>query len=393
METLKAPSRSDLVRRASDLVPLLQKHAAWGEKNRRLHEEVLEALTGAGLLRMRIPARYGGYESDMRTVVEVISELAKGDGSASWVTAVFAISTWMAGLFPDEVQDEIFAVPDVRVTGILGPSAVAVPTAGGVTVNGKWTFNTGAQYSRWNTNAAVLATADGGHVPVMLAIPVADLEIIDDWHTSGLRATGSVSTAANGVFVPSERVLEVGPVLQGQHRSTLNAGSPIFRAPFMPTAVATVSAPALGLGQAATEAFLRRLPGRKITYTAYDSQSAAPITHLQVADARVRMDEAAFHAYRLADMIDAKANANEPWTLEERALARLDLSAVCQRAKEATDTLFSASGGSSVYTSVPIQRIARDIQTVSLHAIVHPANGFELYGRVALGLEPNTPFV
>jgi alkylation response protein AidB-like acyl-CoA dehydrogenase len=393
MRTAEAPSRAELAERAAKLAPLLQKNALWTEENRRLPEETVEALTGAGFLKMRMPARYGGYESDMRTVVEVVSELGRGDGSTSWTVAVWSISSWMVGLFPDEVQDEIFSTPDVRVSGILSPSAVAVPTDGGVVLNGKWSFNTGAQQSQWNTNAALRVTPDGGREPVMVAIPLTELEIIDDWHTAGLRGTGSVTTVAKDVFVPGERVLSMGPVLGGQHSSVRNADSPIYRAPFMPTACATVTATALGLARAAKDAFLARLPDRTISYTDYAHQREAPLTHLQVAEATVKVDETEFHTYRAAEMVDSKATLGQPWTLEERARVRLDMGAACQRAKEAVDVLNTASGGSSIYHDVPIQRIHRDVQSLNLHGIMHPDSNFELYGRILCGLDPNTPYL
>lgn len=393
MDNNAVPTRAELVARAAELVPLLQKNALLAEESRRLPEDSIGALTDAGILKMRVPHRYGGYESDMGTVVDVLAELARGCGSTSWTVAVWAISTWMAGLFPDEVQDEIFSTPDVRVSGILSPTAVAVPTEGGVIVNGKWSFNTGSQQSDWNTNAAVRPAPDGQFEPIMLAIPISDLEIVDDWHTAGLRGTGSVTTIAKDVFVPERRVLSMVPVLQGRHSSKRNADSVIWRAPFMPTACATVGATAYGLAKAAKEAFFERLPGRKITYTSYEDQREAPITHLQTAEATVKIDEAEFHACRAATMIDRKAASGESWSLEERARARLDLGAVCQRAKEAVDILNTASGGSSIFSSVPIQRIERDVQTVNLHAIMHPNTNLELYGRVLCGLEPNTVYV
>jgi 3-hydroxy-9,10-secoandrosta-1,3,5(10)-triene-9,17-dione monooxygenase len=393
MTTTETPQRTDLVGRASDLVPLLRKHALWAEENRRLHDEVVEAVTDSGLLKMRVPIRYGGYESEMRTVVDVLAELAKGCGSTAWTGAVWSISSWMIGLFPDEVQDEIFGAPNVRVSGILSPSAVGVPTEGGVILNGQWSFNTGSQQSTWNANAAVRPTPDGGFEPIMVAVPLSELQIVDDWYTAGLQGTGSVTTIAKDVFVPNERVLSMGPVLQGQHQSKLNANSPVYRAPFMPTACTTVTSVALGLARAAKEAFFERLPGRKITYTSYDNQSEAPITHLQVAEATVKIDEAEFHTYRSAEALDTKGAAGEPWTLEERARIRLQMGAATQRAKEAIDILNTASGGSSIYRTVPIQRIERDIQTINLHAIMHPNTNYELYGRISCGLEPNTPYI
>jgi alkylation response protein AidB-like acyl-CoA dehydrogenase len=393
MSISEAPPKDELVHRAAQLVPLIRDKALWMDENRRLHDEVIQALTDAGLLKMRVPVRYGGFETDMTTLVDVIAEVGRGDGSTSWTLAVWAISTWMVGLFPDEVQDEVFSTPDVRISGILSPGAMCAPVDGGYVLNGKWSFNTGAQQSTWNTNAAVSPTPDGGMQPVMTLIPISELEIIDDWHTSGLRGSGSITTIAKDLFLPTERVLPMGPVLQGQHRSKLNADSPVFKAPFMPTACGTVGAVALGLARAAKDAFFERLPGRKITYTSYENQSEAPVTHLDVADAITKIDETSFHAFRAAQMIDSKGSAGEPWTLEERARARLDLGAACQRAKEAIDVLSSASGGSSTYRDVPIQRIDRDVKTLNLHAILNPATNRELYGRIICGLDSNTPYI
>jgi alkylation response protein AidB-like acyl-CoA dehydrogenase len=393
METVTMLPRTELLRRASELGPVLRATAQASEDRRRLSDEALEALGGSGLLRMRVPQRYGGYESDMRTVTEVLAELARGDGSAAWTASVWLISSWMVGLFPDAVRDEVFADPDVRISGILSPGAMAVPTDGGYLVSGKWSFNTGAQQSDWNVNAAVRPTPDGQFEPVMVLIPMSDLQVIDDWHTVGMRGSGSVTTVCQDLFVPAERVLPVGPVIFGVHPQQQDPAATMWRAPFMPVACTTVGAVAYGLAVAAKDAFLERLPGSKITYTDYAEQSAAPLTHLQISSATVGVDEAGYHVLRTADLIDAKATSGEPWSMEERARARLDLGATCLRAKEVGDVLANASGGSSLYNSVPIQRIERDIKALNLHAIMHPDTNFELYGRISCGLEPNTQYI
>jgi hypothetical protein len=95
----------------------------------------------------------------------------------------------------------------------------------------------------------------------------------------------------------------------------------------------------------------------------------------------------------VADQVDAKGEAAEPWTVAERARARADVGAVCRLGKEAVDILGGASGGSSIYADVPMQRIVRDIQAVSMHALITPLTSFELYGRVLCGLEPNTFYI
>ncbi|KUN77895.1 acyl-CoA dehydrogenase [Streptomyces bungoensis] len=393
MLTADIPTRAHLVQRAGDLAPLLKKNAAQAEDDRRLQDETIEAIAGAGLFKLRVPKRYGGYEADTRTLVEVAAELGRADGAAAWTTSVYWIPTFMACLFPDSVQDEVFASPDVRICGTLSPSALAAPAEGGIVVNGKWGFVSGARHAHWQEIIAVQPTPDGQHLPVMALVPMSDLQIVDDWDTSGLRGTGSVSTVAQDVFVPQERVIPLPAILQGQYASELNAASPVYRVPLLPVAAASSVGTALGLARAARDVFFERLPGRTLTYTAYESQAQAPLTHHQVAEATLKIDQAEFHAYRLADLVDAKGLAGEEFTLQERARARADMGAVVRLAKEAVGILAAASGGSSIYRDVPMQRISRDIQAVSLHALMNPDTNNELYGRVLCGLEPNTLYI
>ena len=374
-------------------MPLLQKHAAWAEDNRRLHEETIEALADAGIFRMRIPARYGGYESDTRTLVDVAGELGRGDGSAAWTASVYWIPGWMACMFPEHVQDEVFSTPDVRICGTLSPSAMAVPTDGGIVVNGKWGFVSGALHSHWQEIIAVLVGGEGEPMPIVALVPISDLQIVDDWYTSGMKGSGSISTVAADVFVPQERVLPIVSVLSGHTASPLNAESPIYRAPLLPVASASSLGCVLGMAKAAKDAFFARLPDRKITYTGYKHQAEAPLTHMQVAEAIRKIDEAEFHAHRVASLVDTKGEANAQWTVEERVGARADLGAVCRLSKQAVDILASASGGSSIYSDQPIQRISRDIAAVNMHALMHPDTNDELYGRILCGLQPDTLYI
>jgi alkylation response protein AidB-like acyl-CoA dehydrogenase len=393
VSTTDIPTRAQLVGRASELVPALRAKALWAEENRRLHEDSIEALADAGVFKLRVPKRYGGYEADTATLVDVATELGRADSSTSWVASVYWIPTWMACLFPDEVQDEVFATPNVRICGTLSPSAMAKPADGGVVVTGKWGFISGAHHAQWQEVIAILVPEDGEPYPIMALVPISDLLVIDDWYASGLKGTGSVSTVARDLFIPQERVLPLPAVLQGHTASKLNADAEIYRPPLLPVAAASSVGTVVGMAMAAKETFLKRLPNRKITYTGYESQREAPLTHLQVAEATHKLDEARFHANRLTALVDGKAAEGADWKLEERAEARADLGVTVRLAKEAIDIFASASGGSSIYRDVPIQRIARDIQAVNLHALMNPNTNAELYGRVLCGLEPNTLYV
>ncbi|SCG59092.1 acyl-CoA dehydrogenase family protein [Micromonospora halophytica] len=394
MSTVVIPNREELVRRVREISPVLRANATWSTENRRLHEETVKALTDTGVFRMRIPKRYGGYESDAQTMVAVADEIAQADGSAAWVVSCSWIATWGLGLFPDAVQEEVFADPDVQVCTTIGPgTATAVPVDGGILVNGSWPCISGALSSRWQQIGAILLDPAGDPYPVMGPVLLSDLEISDDWHTSGLRGTGSVATTAKDLFIPQERVLAAPMVVNGQSVSKLNADVPMYRAPFISVGAASTVGVAIGMAKAIRDVFFERLPGRKLTYTEYPSQAEAPVTHLRVAEAVMKIDEAEFHAQRLAATVDAKCASGEAWEMTERGRSRADEGAAVRLTREAAEIFAGSSGGSSAYTKVPIQRIVNDLQTFSLHAMMNPDVNAETYGRILCGLDPNTYYV
>ena len=48
------------------------------------------------------------------------------------------------------------------------------------------------------------------------------------------------------------------------------------------------------------------------------------------------------------------------------------------------EVLFRTAGGTAVYESSPLQRVLRDVNVASQHAMVAPRT-YELIGRLALG--------
>lgn len=388
------PSREELVRRVSEIEPVLRARAAWAVENRRLHEETVKALTDTGVFRMQVPRRYGGYESDARTMVDVADRIAQIDGSAAWVVACSWIASWSIGLYPDEVQDEVFADPDVQVCNTIGPgTATAVPVPGGVVVNGTWPCISGATSSRYQQVAAILLDPESEPYPVIGPVRLDELEVSDDWHTTGFRGTGSVGTSAKDLFIPQERLLPAPAVVMAQSASEQNANLPMYRAPFVAVGAAATVGIGVGMAKAIRDLFFERLPGRKVTYTEYPSMAEAPVTHLRVAEASMKIDEAEFHAQRLANTVDAKCASGEAWELAERGRCRADEGAAVRLCLEATDILAGLSGGSSAYTKVPIQQIVNDLKTFSLHAMMIPDVNAEIYGRILCGLEPNTYYI
>jgi alkylation response protein AidB-like acyl-CoA dehydrogenase len=388
-----APTREELVETAVKLVPLLRSRALWIEDNRRLPEDVITAIEESGLLQMQVPLQYGGYESDARAFVDVLSEITRGDASTGFCLSIYASLTWMAGLWPDEALDEVFAQPHVRITGTTAASGTATRVDGGYLINGSWGFNSGVWHAHWKITAAMPKGHADGTYPVFCLIPVSDLERVDDWHTNGLPGSGSVTTVAKDVFVPDRRVLDGADFFQNISRSRANAGKGGYQVPMLVTATAMQTGQLIGAGKHALSSFLERLPGRPLTYTSYPSQREAPITHLQVGEAALLLEDAEARAHRFTDLLAEKIRRGESWSQSERVHSRAQIGWIARQVKRSVDILAEASGGSSIFREVPITRIQRDVHATALHALISPSTNTELYGRSLCGLEPNSTYL
>jgi alkylation response protein AidB-like acyl-CoA dehydrogenase len=384
---------ADIVERVRAIRPLIREHALCTEQERRVTREVVAALTEAGIYRMNVPRRYGGYQSTLRTQVDTLAEIATACGSAAFMALIQAGCSYIAALFPDEAQDEIFTSPDVRVGGTLIPDATAAARADGYVVNGTSAFATGCQDADWHLLTVRVESGDGPPEVLWTAVPMSDLEILDDWHVSGLAGSGSNSVVAHDVFVPAHRVLPVGPLLGGSFPSKTNADDPFYRMPVLLLFCAWTTPNALGVARAALAEFTERSHRRGITYTFYERQSEAAVTHLQAAEAAMKISCAELLTGDIVARIESRAACGDPYTPQERARTRAQSGYVTRLCKEAVDLIGSASGASSLHRDVPIQRAVRDLHALSLHSFVNPATNLELYGRVLSGLDAGTPFL
>ena len=378
-----------LVERAAALVPLLLERAAANEAARRLSPEIFDALSAADIFRMTAPKRFGGLEVNFATQCEVLAEIARGCGSSSWVATIFSAMSWLVGTLPDEAQEEIFDSKDPRISGVFSPTGKAVRTSGGFIVNGRWGFNTGGHGSNWTVVNAIAPDAAGAELPTCMLVRSRELQRLDDWYASGMAATGSSTIVAKDVFVPEHRACALPRMIEAQYPPRHNSRNLYYGYPLAAVLTVNAGGTPVGIARAALEAFRERLPGRPITYTTYTNKAEAPVTHLQIGEAALKIDSADAHMRLACRVLDD--NAGVKLSTLARVKARAHVSAATGLARDAVDLLFYSSGASAIQSHVPIQRLQRDMQALANHAIMHPQTTMETYGRVLCGLEPNTP--
>ncbi|WP_250514641.1 acyl-CoA dehydrogenase family protein [Caballeronia sp. INDeC2] len=385
----------ELVARARALAPLLTKNSVKSEQDRRAHQENIDAIKDAGIFRLMVPKRFGGYQGTMKSHLEVTSALAEGCAGTAWVTALTNVCAWFVGLYPARAQEEVFgANPDARVAGVFTPSTDARRTDGGLIVSGKWYWSSGSLHADWVTVGVMEHDSNGAFVGQYLAlIPKTEITIEDTWFTVGMRASGSNCVVAKEVFVPSHRLLDINAAVNSDYPTEFKDEAE-YRGPFVPVAALVLVGAQLGMGRAALKYVIEKAPQRSIAYTTFEKQTSSVMFQAQIAQASLKIDTAHLHALRAAADIDDAARRDEKLDYVTRARVRADCGVVVTSITEALNILVSAHGAGTFAESSPLQRIWRDSNTAARHAVVLPAVGIEVYGKALLGVENTvTPLV
>jgi len=395
-QSLAPPTAAELVRRARELAPLIRKHAAAGEANRRIDEDVIEAVAKAGLMRVGTPRRYGGWEMNTRALLDVSSAIAEADGATAWVVNLNNVCCWLTSLLPVKAQDEVFgADPDARVSGVLTPSATTTKVEGGYRISGTWHYNSGGWHSQWALLGFPIVNGAGEPVDQGLGwAPMAELEREDTWFVAGMKATGSICLKAKDIFIPHYRMFSIPRAIEGDYPSEMREKEPFYRSAFIPILAIILVGPILGLGRAALEFVRQKANSRTIAYTFFEKQSSSVAFQLQIAEAALLIDTAHLHAYRAADDIDQAALRGVYPDSFIRARVRADTGYVVEKITQAIDKLLFAHGSAGFADASPLQRIWRDAAVGSRHAVCLPPIGYELLGKALLGVENNvTPLI
>jgi alkylation response protein AidB-like acyl-CoA dehydrogenase len=356
------------------------------EAERRLPPAVVQALVQAGVFKLLVPRAYGGAEASLVTLVAVLDEIARADGSAGWCAMIGASSGLMAGFLSDDVARTVYGPEDAATCGVVAPTGKAVPVAGGFRVSGRWTFGSGCQHSTWIMGGTLVngeVLPSGAPDVRSMLFHVSEIRIIDTWDTSGLRGTGSHDFVADDVFVPAERSFSL---LSGRH------ALPAYRSAFFGGLAAGVAAVTIGIARAAIDAFVA-LARDKQPLGMRQTLAHRELAQLAVARAEARMRAARSFLLEAVEAASAGAAGTSgeaaEATVEQRALLRLAACHAASEAAAAVDLMYEAGGASSFHATSPLQRCFRDVHTATQHAMVTPTTAARV-GRVLLGIEPDT---
>ncbi|MBT5457338.1 MAG: hypothetical protein HOK82_12075, partial [Rhodospirillaceae bacterium] len=279
-------SGAELVARAAALVPALRERARVAEEAGRIPEETVADLQEAGLFRAVVPKRFGGHEVDFKYIPQIFRELGRGCTSTAWTMGFLIYHNFQFAHFPEQAQQDVWEERGYTMApGQVMPSGTATPVDGGFELTGRWGYATGIQHGDWMLLSAHI---DDGDI-ARFFLPVSDFEILDTWHVSAMRATGSHDVTLDKVFVPAHRSIRVADLRDGKGPGlALNTG-PLWRVPLLTLMVFGAVGPLLGAAEAMLELVTEILTNKVGAYTGAKMQNVMPV-RMRLAENKVRLD-------------------------------------------------------------------------------------------------------
>ena len=363
---------------ATEIAALARNLAGDTERDRKLPEQLLAALRSSGLMRAGAPAEAEALELPPATSLRAAEEIARGDASAGWCVSIAITSSLLGGYLPDDVLVELMGRPEQIAAGIWAPRGRFRPADGGIVVSGRWAFCSGINHSNVLFAGCLPEAEPSGEgppaLPSIVALPKPDLEILDTWHTLGLRGTGSHDAQVRDLFVPAERTLSVfdGPVRD----------RPLYRFPIFGFFALSIGAAGLGNARGALDE-LKALASEKLGAGASRALGARSATQAAVAEAEAAVRAARAGFYEAIDEAWAAAQGERPVPAELRNGLRLAATHAVHAGARAVASLFELGSRAAIYDDSPLQRRLRDAFTMLAHIQVN-APSRELQGRVLL---------
>lgn len=363
----------------AELKSLAARHGREGETLRRLPPALAEAFHRHDIYRLILPVDLGGAGVGPVAFLTMIQELAAVDGPVAWNFAIGAGSGLYGGYIPLEQSRSMFADPACCIAGAYAPFGRGEAVPGGYRIAGRWGWASGVDQARWMVFGFSVARAGDGPPEVRQGLaPCEAFRVLDTWHVSGMRGTGSTEYEVEDLFVPAEMTFRMF-IDPPRHPAA------IFRLPgaFFGACVAAVP---LGIARSAVTG-LTRLATAKRSFPGRSALSEQGFAQYAVAKAEALAESGSLYLHQAIDEIWQKVQAGEASDIALRARARRACVQAAEASAEAVDLCCRAAGGHALFESQPFERALRDVRA-AIAQITLQRSTMEDAGRAAFGMSP-----
>jgi alkylation response protein AidB-like acyl-CoA dehydrogenase len=363
-------TRAGWVRRAREAAALVATTALERDVAAAQPHTEIGWIKAAGLIGLQGPKGSGGGDTDWATVLDVVAEFAKVDGSIANILGWHYAYFWLFRSFGTPQQRSAWEseVTSQRllISGIANfrdKPINAVDEGDTLLLNGSKQFNTGLPVSdRIFIGTALEGTQDVFFVYTHSQVP----EIIygEDWDTLGQRSTASGSAKVAALRVPWSSAIGFEGKSFVPQPANITPG--LTSQTLMPTFYVNLARGALDRAIA----YIRE-HGRSWLHSPYERAVDEPYVIDGIGALQSRLLAAEALLREASEKVSAALAAPNEITPEQRG----DLAVLLSAAKavavdtgiEVTTKMFELTGGRSTARGFELDRFFRDLRTQSLH--------------------------
>lgn len=366
-------TKVDWIARARELGGVFSERAARYDRDDVFAVDNYAALRESGYFAMAVPSELGGGGASYEEVCQVLFEFGRCCASTalalSMHTHLVAANVWKyrhdkpdAEPLLRKVAQQQLVLVSTGATDWIDSNGSARRVEGGYRVTARKAFASGCPGADvLVTSIACQDEAEGPKVlHFSLPIKAPGVRLEDDWHTLGMRATGSHTVVLEDAFVPDAAVGLVRP--RGQWHAVWNV--------VLGVAPAIYVSPYVGLAQAAVEHAMERAKAREVPGL------ASAVGELE--NART----AALLAWRDMLRVCGEYDFEPSLDLVSAQLVRKTLAV--EAARRAVELAVEVAGSIGFFQISPIERAWRDVQASQFHPLPRRRQ-IEFTGRVLLG--------
>jgi indole-3-acetate monooxygenase len=368
---------TDLLTAAHNIAPTLAARASEMDEARRLPADLAQILAGQGFFRMVLPADYQGLELPPTQMIHVLETLSAANASVAWCVMIGATTALNAAYLPDHHARVIWADPDMITGGVFAPKGKAVREGDDYRVNGRWAWGSGSANCGWLVGGA-LVQGDKGPSARMMWFKRDQVELIDTWHSMGMRGSGSGDLSVVDALVPIDRSVSLTDDKARIER-------PLYAFPAFGMLAMAIAGVALGNARGAIDDLVE-MAGGKVPTGSRRPLAERASTQVDVARAEGQLRAARTYLHDSAQTAFENASQNGELSLADRANLRIAATHAVRTSAEVTRIMHDLGGGTSVYETCPLSRRFRDAHVATQHIMVAPGS-LELAGRALLGIE------
>ncbi len=370
-----------------DILPTLRERADETERLRVVPESSVKELEETGFFKLLQPRRFDGHEADPVDFYTAVRDISGACGSTGWVSSVVGVHPWQVALFSDEAQQAVWGEDtNTRLSSSYAPTGKATVAEGGYQLTGRWSFSSGCDHCSWVLLGGLVFNADGQVVDFKtFMVPRDKYEIVDVWNMVGLAGTGSNDIVVDDVFIPEAFTLSMGETGQCRGPGQEQNPSDLYKLPFHSIFTGTITTPIIGIAMGAYDEHVEMQQKRSRAAYLGEKASLDPFAAVRIARASSEIDAAWALLVNNIREEQSYVAKGEKIPLRSRLKVRRDQVLGSQRAIDAIDALFEASGGRALVKGTYLQRAWRDAHAGRVHAANDPERALQMFGAHEFG--------